>query len=154
VTEPVTETEREVLAWLAGPQDRRHTHLCAWCKRRWAHEGARGDRAAHTCPGCGALEWRIEKFLAGATPTGPFRRKKPKKLPPPPKLTSPGRYPAAEVDSPVFPELPELPTRATGPDLPETPPQSSGGGGGIVWVFLGIGAAVAVVAVGRGGRRR
>lgn len=35
-----------------------HGHTCA-CGRRWHHLGAfnAGDEVAHTCPGCGTVQW-------------------------------------------------------------------------------------------------
>lgn len=36
-----------------------HKHTCEQCGRGWKHLGAfnAGDHEAHTCPGCGEIQW-------------------------------------------------------------------------------------------------
>lgn len=43
-----------------------HEHRCESCGRKWKHLGHfnHGDREAHTCPGCGKVEWNQDGYLS------------------------------------------------------------------------------------------
>ena len=43
-----------------SPAPGEHSHRCSTCGTTWTHgDEMNGNRAAHTCPNCGHLEWQI-----------------------------------------------------------------------------------------------
>lgn len=62
-----------------------HSHACARCGHKWSHLGAynAGDHEAHTCKGCGDIQWwkniggdgafRVSRDALPAASEGPER---------------------------------------------------------------------------------